>query len=191
LLVEQASIISEGIIAGKRSEEELQMFLNRNQSELHDLHIRQQLAEAALAQGTSIDEYIAAQAERMRSDVRVSEHERKTHIDLENRWKEILQDLNAADLESIATRQVAKKIRDELVEARRERHSIEQGLDPPAVKEAILKDYDNYITNVTRQYHAIETRLLQEADWKDAGGETERATDGRAGSPKEIKATEE
>ena len=173
--LKQGAEIETAAIQSQQRQLEFKRWIADNYFQLETLRLHKNLLEQAVAAGMGVGGFEqvnvqkaintdAVRTEQQMSEVRIEEHRRKSEIDLENRWKEIMQDLNAADMEAIATRLVIKKMRKELEEARRERYSVEVGSDPKQLKSEILGDYDNYITNLTKQINATETRLLQEAN---------------------------
>lgn len=136
-VIEQGAILEKAIQDGKRSLVEWELFLAQHQDSLLQLQHQALLLNQAAEHGLTVE---ADQAVRLR--------EEQVRIDLDKRWKEIVQDLDAGDLLAISDLQVVKKLTQELAAARRERHQIEKGDDARKVKKQILTDYDRFILNL-------------------------------------------
>jgi hypothetical protein len=111
----------------------------------------------------------------------VNEHKYRTDIDLEKRWREIAQDLDAGDLLDLADQQLIKKQTVYLEEMYRRRYEIATGDDPPEVKEALLARYDKNIRHLEVKIDARQTGLLLSENGQEArrltAGEAEGGTD--------------
>lgn len=118
-----------------------------------ELQLRQAFIPKAMEKGVDLDRLFG-----------INEHEHRTEIDLENRWKEILQDSNAADLAQIGDHLVIKKLRQELQNARRERYAIKTGGDPEELKQELLSDYDKFIERLEAKIDERETGHLLSED---------------------------
>jgi hypothetical protein len=93
--------------------------------------------------------------------------------------QEILDDLDAGDLYEISEQRVLKKLTNLLTEQIRERHQIEEGDDPPKVKEALLARYDKNITFLEAEIDARQAGLLLPKNQE----ETLRIGEGEGDSP--------
>jgi hypothetical protein len=116
----------------------------------------------------------------------INEHKYRTEIDLDNRWKEILQDSNAADLALIGDHLVIKKLREELTKARKERFAIKTGDDPEELKQELLADYDKFISRLEAKIDARETGHLLPENRKAQGRLTEGTPDSGTEYPAAI-----
>lgn len=106
----------------------------------------------------------------------VNEHKYRTDIEIERRWREITQDLDAGDLLDLADQQLIKKQTERLEEMYRRRYEIANGDDPPEVKQALLARYDKNIRHLEAKIDARQTGLLPPAN----GQETFRLGEGEA-----------
>jgi hypothetical protein len=106
----------------------------------------------------------------------VNEQRYRAEIEVERRWKEITQDLDAGDLLDLADQQLIKKQTERLEEMYRRRYEIANGDDPPEVKEALLARYDKNIRHLEAKIDARQTGLLLPAN----GQETLRLGEGEA-----------
>jgi hypothetical protein len=108
----------------------------------------------------------------------VNEHKYRTDIDLEKRWKEITQDLDAGDLLDLSDQQLIKKQTERLEEMYRRRYEIATGNDPQEVKESLLARYDKNIRHLEVKIDARQAGLLLSENEK----ETLRIGEGEAES---------
>jgi hypothetical protein len=155
------------------------------------------LIEQALRKGRTVDtdqrviletelSQLKTDEARRLSDIAVSEHERRTNIDIQARWEQIVQDLDAADLLEISEQQLLKKLRNNLTELYREQHQIKQGDDPPSVKKKILARYNKDIAHLERLIDARQAGLLSSEDRQEARRLAAGASEGRADSSEET-----
>ncbi len=121
----------------------------------------------------------------------VNEHKYRTEIDIDKRWKEIVQDLDAADLLEISEQQLIKKLTGYLAEQLRERHTIEIGKDAPQVKEALLARYDKNIAYLEAQIDARQTGLLLSENGQEAKRIGQGEADSEGYSEPEAEAVQE
>ena len=116
----------------------------------------------------------------------LNEHELRTKIDSQNRWVEIVQDLDAADLLEISEQQLLKKLRGNLNELYRERYQIEEGDDPPVVREKILARYDKDAGYLEGLIDARQAGHFLQEDKEKVRRLAEGTPDGGAGYPAAI-----
>jgi hypothetical protein len=174
LVIEQGALLEESYRRKQKSEVEYQVWLAQNASVLHQLLVNERLINNALEKGMTLDGHQRVIEASELSKLQIDEHQRRVEIDLEARWKSIVQDLDAADLLQISERQVIRKLLAELSETRRERYAILTGNDPEEVKIQILSDYDKHISNLELHLDARQTRLLL----SENGQETRRLEEG-------------
>lgn len=129
---------------------------------------------------------IELETARQLSGIKIGEHEELKKIDLDARWKEILQDSNAADLALIGDHLVTKKLRQELREARTERHQIRTGEYPEELRQELLGDYDKFVTRLEAAIDARETGHLLSANKETPKGLTSGEAESRAEYPAET-----
>jgi hypothetical protein len=122
----------------------------------------------------------------MTAYVETNLHRIRQEIDLETRWKEILQDSNAADLALIGDHLVIKKLRQELRDARKERYAIKTGDDPEELKKELLADYDKFIERLEAKIDERETGHLLSENGEAPRRLTEGQNQGRADYPPEA-----
>jgi hypothetical protein len=141
----------------------------------------QQRTITALEDGLSIEGKEQLLLAAGLSNIKVDEHQKLSGIDVENRWKEIVQDLDAADLLILAAQQVIKKLGNELKQARIERYEIETGKLPKPLKKQLLDDKDKDIAHLEEQISGWKERQTR-LDLPEIGQETHRLTEGSSES---------
>lgn len=196
LVIQQGAILEEQVQLQKRNIAEFQMWLAQNAAVLHQLQVNEQLINNALAKGRTLEtdqELVKeeglsnlriSEAQQM-SDIGVSEHERRTSIDIDARWKQIVQDLDAADLYEISEQQLLRKLRANLTDLHRERYQIEKGKDPPQVKKKILARYDKDIVYLDRLIDARQAGHFSDQDREKVRRLAEGSSDSGADYPPE------
>jgi hypothetical protein len=180
LVIEQGAILESSVLSGEKAASDHQVFLAKNHHTLLELKHLQVLIQEAAAQGFSLD-----------TDQEIKKHKALTDIDIENRWKEIVQDLNASDLVTMSDHQLLQKERQYLAEEVRAKFELLAGNDPQEVKDELALDMDQHIEFLKERIHARQTRLLL----SENGNETLRLEEGTAHSPgrdtEEIKTAQE
>ncbi len=188
-VIKMGAILAEEVRKGQKSEVDFKMFLARNAEALNDLVHNSHLRALAMDRGVTLEDYrnisreeelarVRTDEEQRRSDTKVSEHERLTDINLKARWREINQDLDAADLVLMSEQQLLKKLTDNLTALYREQHQIKIGDDPPPVKKRILARYDKNIEYLESLIDAKQAGHFSSKDREEAGRFAEGAADG-------------
>jgi hypothetical protein len=185
-VIQQGAILEDAIRNKTKTESDFHVYLARNAATLMELQLKNALIQAALAQGYTVETDQKLKLESGLSGIRLNEHEERTKIDLDARWKEILQDSNAADLALIGDHLVIKKLREELIQARRERHAIKTGDDPEPLKRELLKDYKKFISRLEAKIDERETGYLLSQNQKEAKGLGEGTPESRPDYPPET-----
>jgi hypothetical protein len=197
LVIEQGAILEREVQAREKNEVEFKMFIAQNIQVLNRLMLEQARINQAIKRGRTpeTDDFLTREeghsrirideAQRL-SDIKVVEHQRVKETDLETRWKEILQDSNAADLALIGDHLVIKKLRDELAQARRERYAIKNGNDPKPLKRELLADYDKFIKRLEAKIDERETGHLLSENREAARKLPQAQANGRADYPPET-----
>lgn len=180
LVIKRGAELEELVRQRQKTELEFQKFLAQHIITLQELKLREVLIENALRAGLPVEDHtrlVVAEREsqartdeeKRRSDIKVSEHERLTEINLQSRWLEITQDLDAADLVQMSEQQLLRKLTDNLTALYREQHQIEIGDDPPQVKERILARYEKNIEHLESLIDAKQAGHFSSQDREEAG----------------------
>lgn len=196
-VIRQGAILEEAIIAKKKSMAEYQIWVTQNAATLQHILVNEQLINNALRVGLTVENHqhilVAGQLSEVKiteakgmSEVAITEHEKRTNIDLDARWKEILQDSKAADLAMIGDHLVIKKLREELTKARRERYALKTGDDPKPLKRELLADYNKFITRLEAKIDARETGYLFSENRPQARELEESTSNSRSEYPPET-----
>lgn len=186
LVIEQGAMLEKAVLEGRKHRSEVELFVRKNEHILFQIQAQEQLIESALNEGMDVahhQDYVLA--EKL-SGLKIREHRQLKEIDLEVRWKEILQDSNAADLAQIGDHLVTKKLRQELQAARRERHAIRNGDEPEELKQELLADYDKFILRLEAKIDERETGHLLSENRPKARELAERASESRPEYPPET-----
>jgi hypothetical protein len=163
---------------------------------------RETMARSFLTQQTQLlnDDVVARQASQLGRDreshktitmleessrISVTEHAKRAEIDTETRWKEIVQDLDAADLLHLSEQQLINKLTGYLEELYQKKHGIETGSLPDPVKRPILERYDKNIRNLEEQINDRQNRLVLSGLQKEAKGLTAGEADSGGDSQEE------
>lgn len=189
LVIQQGAMLEEAALHSRRAVETFKMFLAQNAAALFQLQANAALIEQALSRGRTLqaDQQIILEEalSRLRTDearrasnISVSEHERRTQIDVQARWEQIVQDLDAADLLAISEQQLLKKLRANFNELVRERHQISKGNDPEPVKKRILSRFDKDIDSLERLIDARQARLFLSENGEETRRLKEAPSDG-------------
>jgi hypothetical protein len=109
----------------------------------------------------------------------INKHKYLKDVDLEVRWKEITQDLNAGDLLDIADQQLVKNLTGRLEEWYRHRYSLSVGNDPEEVKSALLARYDKNIRYLEAKLDAQQAGLVLPSNGKEVRRIAEGSSDSR------------
>jgi hypothetical protein len=195
-VIERATILEEQILAGRKRMVEFEAFVTRYASELVQIRANEELILQALARGLSVEHHQTLRVEsemsslrvgeaQALSEVKVREHHRLKDIDLQARWKEIQQDSDAADLAQLGDYLVIKKLHQELMEAREQRHAIKVSSRPRELKEDLLADYDEFIARIKAKINereAGQAGRISSTNGKEARG-TKKASNSRADYP--------
>lgn len=163
----------------EEAEAEARAKIARNQAEEREAVARLNLAQLAEQKGLDVESVIA-----------VNKHHWMTQIDLQKMRSEIEADLDAADRYDLTANQLINKLTEHLKELIRERHAIDAGDDPQAVKDAIRLRYDKNIKVVEDLIDARQERLLLSEGGEAAGGNSEAETEGGADNQAEAEAAE-
>lgn len=177
-VIQQGALLEQHIRDGLQNEAVFRTFITQNAALLNEIRIKQDLIEQALSRGRTLDtdqQILLAEAqsriesdkEQRLSNVRVSEHERKTQIDIEKRWSTVKQDLDAADLFDLSEHQLLNKLRDELIQMVRAQARFQDGDDLPIVKERINTRYEKDITTLEKLIDERQ-RLVLSQDKEEA-----------------------
>jgi hypothetical protein len=146
--------------------EQIQANAERRRAELDNT-----LLETAKQTGLTPVEVVEINKEKYLSEIRLAEREgviqqdtrrtrELTEIELEKRWREIVQDLDAGDLLDLSDQQLIKKQTERLEEMYRQRHELLYGPDPEDVKVYLLARYDKNIQHLEAKIDARQTGLL-------------------------------
>lgn len=180
LVIEQGAILEASVLEGKKTASDHQVFIARNYNTLLELQHQESLIQQASEQGYSVD-----------TDQEIKKHKALAEIDIEKRWKEIVQDLNASDLVAMGDHQLLQKERQYLAEEVRAKHQLLNGDESQAVKDEIALDMDQHIRFLKERIHARQARLLL----SENGNEALRLEEGEAHSTgrdtEEIEAAQE
>ena len=106
-------------------------------------------------------------SEQQRSQIEVDKARQLAEIDIERRWKEIVQDLDAADLLHLSEQQLINKLTGYYEELLRKKHEIEIGADPEPVKNALLARYDKNIQSLEGRIDDRQDRLVLSENGKE------------------------
>lgn len=189
---EQLAVIEHGMmyeraaLEGKKNASEIEAFVKTNQHILFELQAKEYLIRQAAVLGRTHELHQELIREEELSRIKTDEHARLKEIDLEARWREILQDSNAADLAQIGDHLVVKKLRAELMEARRERYAVKSGDDPEELKQELLADYDKFISRLEAKIDERETGHLLSEDREAPKRLTQGKAESRAEYPPET-----
>lgn len=189
-VIERGKMLEDQAMDNRRKRTEFQTFLADNQFLVYKMMMYAERIKQAVAEGVTTEGLEQSNLYRMKTSddirkerelsiIRGDEEERKTkianqqladqkRIELDSRWEEIEQDSDAADLEAMAQQLVLKKLRDELIQARRERRKHDLEETDQVLRVSILKDYDRYIKNLEKQIHATEAGSIQTKNRKNA-----------------------
>jgi hypothetical protein len=192
-VLQQGAQLEEAVRKGRKSEADFRVYIAQHAATLFELQTREELIGKALEKGRdfAVDQQLIVEEaqSRIRMDelerttkIHVGEHERRTQIDIESRWQQIVQDLDAADLLSISDQQLLKKLRQNLIELIRERDQIAKGDDSPSVKKRILARMDKDIDSLERLIDARQARLLSSENGEETRRLKEGTPDSGAGS---------
>lgn len=171
LLVERAGILAQAVLEGKKKESDLKLFIAQNADAIYKIQVEASLIEEASQQGMRVDNYQQVKQEKEFSKIRTAEAERMAEIDihkhlklkeidLDSRWKEIVQDLDAGDLLMLSERQLISKLRYSLEQLKRQRYELLLGNDAEYLKRELLADKDAEIEVLEELINAKETRLI-------------------------------
>jgi hypothetical protein len=149
-------------------------------------HNQDSVAKDATKLGRPVEVHRDIVREEELSRIRLQEHEEKARVDLQVRWQEIVQDLDAADLLEISEQQLLKKLRGNLNELYRERYQIEEGDDPPVVREKILARYDKDAGYLERLIDARQAGHFLQEDKEEVRRLAEGTPDSGADYPAAI-----
>jgi predicted transcriptional regulator len=162
--------------------------------EFHHEHQPQQLEERRRlesAQMTNQEQFVNKATElgidpvilslTEQSQIEVNKARQLAEIDIERRWKEIVQDLDAADLLHLSEQQLINKLTGYYEELLRKKHEIEIGADPEPVKNALLARYDKNIKSLEGRIDDRQDRLVLSENGKEVKrletGEGDRRAD--------------
>jgi hypothetical protein len=162
-VVEQGAILESAVLQGQKTFSDHELFIAQNQSVLLELQHKEVLIQQAAQQGYSVE-----------VDQEIKKRKALSEIDIENRWKEIIQDLNAADLVQMGDHQLLQKEREYLAGEVRARYALLSGSDTQPVKDELVIDMNQHIQFLKDRINARQARLLSPED----GQETKRLEEG-------------
>jgi hypothetical protein len=187
-VIEQGAILEDAIIRKKKKLADYQMWVIQNAVTLRQIFVNEHLIDNALREGLTVEAHQPIVVRRLTDDLEITKHERLVQIELERRWKEIVQDLDAADLLEISELQLLDKMRERLVTLERERYQISKGQDPKPVKKRILARYSKDIKFLGDLIDARQAGRILSKDKETARRLAEGTPEGRADYPAAIDA---
>ena len=171
-----------------RHEEAREVEIAATKTVLTQHNVIQTLANNALEVKMSVENHQQYLLQKFLSELKVDEHKQLTELDLDNRWKEIVQDLDAGDLLVIAARGVIKKFEADLRAKRIEKRNTEKDrtLGKP-LRLKLLDDIDKSIEHLEgqiRDWQKKETGLdlRQNQTINGQGNDTRYITEGETDS---------
>jgi hypothetical protein len=186
LVLEQGARLERVALESRQNEVSFKRFVAENAEILYHIKIRAELAEKAAEEGFNLDNHQQVKMAQAMSRVKIDELTELKALDLDTRWKEIIQDSDAADLAQIGEYLVIKKLRHELREARKERYAIKTGDDPEELKQELVADYDKFISRLEAKIDERETGHLLPENRETPRRLTEGKNQSRADYPPET-----
>lgn len=161
LFLEQAAMFEEAVLKGEASAAAHQTFLANNQYFLIELQAKAHLLGAAIENGLTLEYDQALKYERAQSEVRISEHERMTQIDLNRQFEESREAVRLGILASAMSEHQKLFLVQELVDlSYKQIHDIQQGELPEALKVRMIADREEIIATLKEDSRVRQTRLL-------------------------------
>jgi hypothetical protein len=146
--IEQGAMLEQAIRNGRKNEIDFKVFAAQNAEVLLSIQHKAQLIEQAMDSGLSLELDQQVRVDSLMVEAEVSKHEQMTRIELEKRWTQIKQDMDAADLYETSEQSVINKLTGYLREMLLAKHEIETGKDPLPVKKRIIAQYDRNIESL-------------------------------------------
>lgn len=183
-VIQHGAILEQEAIKSRQGFVTYQTFLVQNAALIHGLRAMEHLINQALERGFTVetDQEVRKQTEFSR--IKVEEHQRLKDLDLQARWREIQQDSDAADLAQLGDYLLVKKLRQELREAREERHRIKKDDIDEELKAELVADYDEFISRLKAKIDERETGHIPSQNGKEKAG-AKGTSNSRANYPPE------
>lgn len=183
LVIEQWNILQDSVREGKKTEADFRVFIADKAYQLLTIKHQATLVEQAMATGLPLDDDAEVRKEKLMVDAAVDKHERLTKIDLDNRWKEIEQDLNAADRVQMSELLILDKERRYLEDQIRKRHELQHSKESAQLKIELLSEYDEHIKFLKERISARQAKLLSAENGQNTGADKAAKTNSPANYP--------